>query len=469
MRVAILCMNPWDAGGDYQPFSFAAYRIAAAVVASGRASEVRVIDGCNWTLQRWIDELEAFDPDVVGASTYVWSLPTFLELASRLKRNRPERTVVFGGPSARPAMLALEPHRHATQCVDALVIGPGEEAIVEILDARKNGTPLASLAGLALPSEGGFTETAPRPSTRDMNSLPSPYQLGLTPRGVTGQLETFRGCPMSCTFCQWGQLDSRTIVTSHEYLVAELRAMREREAPGVALVDAGLNLNTRAFRALASAEAEVGLLAATSFDCEIYPTLLTDEQVEFLGATHAKVGIGMQSEDPQLLRSLQRPFKMARFDSAVYRIARVAKAAVEIIVGLPGDTPEGFRRTFERASALPVTIRVYHCLVLPDALLTRAASDSNMVFDPVTLEMRSCKGWSEHDLRSTLDWLSNEAARRGGVHTRVYPRPATADDERVVFGRPVGSSLWIFPNEPVERWHNSGRRGPPPAGLVAPA
>ena len=38
---------------------------------------------------------------IAGASAYVWSLPTFVEAARKLKQRRPDRTIVFGGPSAR--------------------------------------------------------------------------------------------------------------------------------------------------------------------------------------------------------------------------------------------------------------------------------------------------------------------------------------------------------------------------------
>ena len=56
------------------------------------------------------------------------------------------------------------------------------------------------------------------------------------------------------------------------------------KSPAVFLLDAGLNLNARGFRNLCEAEARVGFLKSIKFWCEIYPTLVRDEHLEFLAA-----------------------------------------------------------------------------------------------------------------------------------------------------------------------------------------
>ena len=45
----------------------------------------------DWDAARWASELEAFDPDVIGGSAYVWSLPVFVPLMQFAKRQRPDR------------------------------------------------------------------------------------------------------------------------------------------------------------------------------------------------------------------------------------------------------------------------------------------------------------------------------------------------------------------------------------------
>jgi hypothetical protein len=89
---------------------------------------------------------------------------------------------------------------------------------------------------------------------------------------------------------------------------------------------------------------------------------------------------------------------------------QVAVPTIEIIFGLPGDTPGGFCRTVDYvmdvARSGPVILSIFHALVLPDGLMTRAPEGADMDFDPHTLMMRSCRGWSATDLEQTAARLA---------------------------------------------------------------
>jgi coproporphyrinogen III oxidase-like Fe-S oxidoreductase len=126
------------------------------------------------------------------------------------------------------------------------------------------------------------------------------------------------------------------------------------------------------------------------------------------------LGIGLQSIDPEVLKGLQRPFDQRRLDTVVRQVCDVAKAELQVIFGLPGDTPAGFRRTLEVARSMPVSVRAYGCLVLPDAFMTRSKPEWNVRYDPVSLRMTSCLGWSEEALAETRAWITEEAHSAGG-------------------------------------------------------
>lgn len=462
-RVAILSLSTTYSPGTYQAFSYAAYRIQAALTGWPGVAEVRVFEGHGWTTERFAAEIEAFDPDVVGASVYVWSLPVFAELAAVLKRARPDRVYVMGGPSARPEMLDLPPYRPYHEGIDALVIGEGEEVIREIVDGwnGRDTTYLRGIPGMALPSGTGWLRTGPRRTIQDLDRIPSPFQLGLAPRGISGHLETFRGCPLSCLFCEWGVSGNRGSWYHQEYLVRELEAFAALGSKRVFQVDAGLNLNAKAFANLYAAEKQVGALKNAGFMCELYPSHLKDEHLEFLGGMRAAhVGVGLQSFNPEVLRRIQRPFDPEKIGPCVARLAEVCEPTVEIIVGLPGDSPAGFRETFRRARDLAGGVRVFYCLVLPDAFLTRAPPEFAMDFDPVTLQMRSCLGWSARDLEAMIEWLSAEALAAGGNFSiQPHGRTGRPDlDGTVAFAKE--STWWYFPPQSgrAARFHHREER-----------
>ncbi len=450
-RVAILAVSSWNTGGTYHPFSYAAYRIQAALMGQPDVDDVRVFEAHCWTTAEFEQAVEDFDPDVIGGSTYLWSLRPFVDVAARIKANRPDRTFVLGGPSARPEMLELDAYSDAIASIDGLVLGEGEEVMREIVAGHASAPGyLSSIPGLAVPDGGRWRKTNARPTIKELDSIPSPFQLGLAPQGVSGHLETFRGCPLSCLFCEWGISGNRGSFYSREYLVRELEAFRRIDSKRVFVVDAGLNLHAQAFRNLAAAEAETRVLARTGITCEIYPTYLNDQHLEFLSnLAEAQVGIGLQSFNLEVLKLLQRPFNPKRLDVCVRQLSEVCSPTIEIIVGLPGDSPASFRDTFERARALPCNLRVYYCLVLPDALLTRAPASFDMKFDPITMQMQSCRGWSADDLKREMDFLSEQATLAKGKYCiQPHGRYAPPSADAAASGT---ATWWFFPNPEVKR------------------
>ncbi|MGH7914564.1 MAG: B12-binding domain-containing radical SAM protein, partial [Candidatus Binataceae bacterium] len=289
---------------------------------------------------------------------------------------------------------------------------------------------LQSVSGLTLPTNGGWLRTPKHSGALDINRFPSPFQLELMPEGVVAYLETYRGCPMSCRFCEWGMPENVKTVFSSEYIARELDSFDKLKAPAVFLLDAGLNLNIRAFRNLREANRQTGFLKRSLFWAEIYPSIVRDEHFEFLREIGpAYLGVGMQSMDLAVLKLHQRPSDTPRFERVVRELAAVTNIELQIICGLPGDTPEGFRRTLDYALSLPASVRAYHCLVLPDALMTRGLPGWNMRFDPENLAMTSCLGWSEEDIavmRGELDRRSRARSGKNGRYWWSFPRPQPA-------------------------------------------
>ncbi len=404
------------------------------VEAALRAADPPGLELAIWDLQSGsVDEVVAelldYDPDVVGFSTYLWSFPFFVEVARLVKLDDPSRLVVFGGPSARPSMMGQPPFVAARAWVDVLVINDGEQTLVELVQAAdRSAQGLARVAGIALPAVaglgGGWVLTAERPLA-DLNVLPSPYEMDLVDAGGLAVLQTYRGCPFTCSFCEWGTLESPRRVRGVDELEREFDGMARQPVQGALLVDAGLNLNAHAFRNLREAADRHGFFEHRSLICEVYPAKVRDEHLAFLGSVgQALVGIGLQSFDNEVLAHVERSYDEKRFEQTLHALKAVSAVAIEIILGLPGDNAQNFRRSFERARALPVALRVYHCVVLPSALMVRAPPEYVMDYDPVSLKMRACLGWSERTLHDECEFVAASARAAGGW---------------------VGEFFWVFP------------------------
>jgi radical SAM superfamily enzyme YgiQ (UPF0313 family) len=254
----------------------------------------------------------------------------------------------------------------------------------------------------------------------NLDEIPSPFQLGLMPARSVAYLETYRGCPLGCRFCEWGAKETSKAVFSVDYIARELEAFASMGASAVFLLDAGLNLNAQGFRNLLAAESRVGVLRSTMFWAEIYPTLIRDEHLEFLARVrNSYLGVGLQSLDDRVLELHDRPFDRGRFERAMAALSKVTSTELQIIFGLPGDSPEGFRQTLEYSRSFGVGVRAYHCLVLPDALMTRGRPEWRMEYDPATLAMIECDGWTRDDISGMREELS-AGTRKAGGHSGKY-------------------------------------------------
>jgi radical SAM superfamily enzyme YgiQ (UPF0313 family) len=401
--------------------------------------DLHVFDLHDASADELTEELVQLDPDIVAFSAYLWSFPLFAKVAEQLHRDDPTRLLVFGGPSARPSMFDQLPFRSTREAADLLIVSEGELTTLEIVQATdRRADSLATIHGIAQWCGDTWRETPTRPLA-DLNQLPSPYVMDLVPRGGLGVLQTYRGCPYTCSFCEWGTMESPKRVRTAAHLADEFRGMERARVTGALLVDAGLNLNGRAFDQLEIAAEQTGFFRDRKLICEVYPAKVNDQHIRFLSNVgQPLVGVGLQSFDNEVLAHVDRSFDEGRFESNMERLGSVARVAIEIIMGLPGDSPEQFRRSFHRARSFPCALRVYHCCVLPSALMVRSPPEHALNYDPVSLKMRSCLGWTEEAMIRECEFLNEQARAHGGQ---------------------VGDYFWVFSAPSCERVSQTRSQG----------
>ena len=130
------------------------------------------------------------DPDVCAFSTYIWNEQYNLILAEEIKKRYPKCIIEFGGPQATRGLVDRE-------YVDTVLLGEGEQAFVNLLNRIKNGYPIPPVyerlqlknLSYASPYESGIFDDI-------VNQYPEYNWAAL--------VETTRGCPHHCTFCDWG-------------------------------------------------------------------------------------------------------------------------------------------------------------------------------------------------------------------------------------------------------------------------
>ncbi len=147
--------------------------------------------------------------DLVFFSTYVWNMRISAEIARQLRAKHPHIGLIFGGPQVPDR---AEEFLREHPFVDLAVHGEGERISLEIVQAWATRN-WQSLSGVSFLTADGQFRTRPKGERiKDINIVPSPFLTGAFAEVMKANpnqkwialWETNRGCPFSCTFCDWG-------------------------------------------------------------------------------------------------------------------------------------------------------------------------------------------------------------------------------------------------------------------------
>jgi anaerobic magnesium-protoporphyrin IX monomethyl ester cyclase len=143
-----------------------------------------------------------WEPDVVGYSVYTGSQAYYRDLNLQIKAALPGVVSVFGGP--HPTYF---PEFVEEPGVDAVCLGEGEGAILDLAAALEQGGPLANIDNWWFKSDGEVERNPLRPLEDDLDRLPFPDREllfdrdSLTRQSGIKHFITSRGCPYDCTYC----------------------------------------------------------------------------------------------------------------------------------------------------------------------------------------------------------------------------------------------------------------------------
>jgi radical SAM superfamily enzyme YgiQ (UPF0313 family) len=353
MRVVV---HQFDDLGHMRTFPLAAGQIvAAARQAPALADATFQIETGRRPIEAQLDRYAR--PDVFGFSLYVWNLQHSLAVARAARVRFPEALIVCGGPStprdAERARAFLDVH----DFIDVLVLGEGEVTFADLLCRWAEGLETSGLAGTVTRKNGGLVFGPPRPRIRDFTRIASPYLDGTLATwlrdkaGVTaGLLETNRGCPFRCTFCDWGQATaSRVNDIPLDRVFREIEWFAEREVPYLYLIDANFGIRKRDPE-IVGRIAELKRSHGAPFFCYFHLTKnatvrnLATVETLMRAEIGCHIAISMQSFEPKVLQAIERD----NISLDVYEQLRQTCAergiptANELLLGLPEQTLDGF-------------------------------------------------------------------------------------------------------------------------------
>ncbi len=321
------------------------------------------------------------NPAVVGFSNYCWNTEYNKLLASKIKEKWADCLIIFGGHNVPENEEFLK----EIPCIDILCHGEGEETFRDVLIAALNGD-FSSVNNISFRSGDKIIST-PRTAPGEIADYPSPYTEGWFDDIIKNHpeitfnaiLETSRGCPHRCAYCDWGLLKSKTRLFPLERILAEIKWMSEHKIAFVWGADANFGLFDRDIdiaQALIDAKESTGYpermrmnYSKTNFE-NVFTIVKKFKECEFdrIGAT-----LSFQSLSPEVLHNIGRKnMSLDFFKNLLTRYNQNGmKAYSELILGLPGETYESFIRGIGQLFEIGqhYVFEVYSCILLPNSIM----------------------------------------------------------------------------------------------------
>lgn len=349
------------------PKEFNAYYLpySAGVILSYAFSDPVVKD--NWEIANLVWRREPIEEcaqrlsgsDVVAFSTYVWNHRYNYALAQRVKQLNPNCLIVFGGPEPaieNPQLFTDEPF------MDLVIKMEGEITFKRIL--KEFESDYTQISGLLINSDKGLINTGDTARIDNLDQIPSPYLTGVFDKIIeenpeviwNATLETNRGCPYQCTFCDWGSLTYNKVKKFHLERVFDELEWIGKNCGFVTITDANFGMFIERDDAITDKLIEVqkkyGRLSSFSM------TWAKNQKNEVVGIVKKLIEqspnfgqgltVSVQSMDHDVLENIKRRNLDQHKIDEIFALCDRNNIPVytELILGLPGETVSSWKEAF---------------------------------------------------------------------------------------------------------------------------
>ena len=297
-------------------------------------------------------------PDIIGFSNYTWNSNLSYYFSEKVKSANPETLVVWGGTNYPFDSENQHKFLKSRPCVDLHVSYEGEITFAEIVKSFKNTRDigelkLSKIVGCQSIKGGNLIDGGFRNRIKDLSLIPSPYLEGYMDEFFDGVLtplvETARGCPFTCNFCNAGDKYFQKVNTFEtEYAKKELEYIAKKaklsNTGHITFCDNNFGMLSR--------DSELAQTLQNLFEIHGFPTSTTvwtgknskERVIEATRILGDKLNISMsvQAMDPEVLREIKREnIRIEDYKKIASELNSQGRPQhAEVIMPLPGESFE---------------------------------------------------------------------------------------------------------------------------------
>ncbi|MCQ8211426.1 B12-binding domain-containing radical SAM protein [Cetobacterium somerae] len=295
----------------------------------------------NNQIQSIMTDLFNLNADHYIFSTYIWNKEYVFRIIRELKKIMPNITITLGGPevsyNAKESLLE-------NTSIDFILVGEGEKVILNFLtNENKNQKGVASL------EDNEYTYIGDENPIENLDVIPFPYSKDELKENIKIlYYESSRGCPFSCSYCL-SSIDKGVRYLSLDRVKSDLQKFLDSGVELLKFVDRTYNLKKDRYLGIWEYLLE-NYKEGITFHFEINANIFDEEVIEFLKKIpegYFQFEIGVQSINKETMDSINRRNLLERLRTNIKAISKNIHLHVDLIAGLPYDTYESFKDSFD--------------------------------------------------------------------------------------------------------------------------
>ena len=333
--------------------------------------------------------LEEEQPDLVGFSVLTFNILDCLEVVKKLKAVSPKTKVCFGGfhVTLYPTETLSLPN------VDFVVFGDGEVTFAELVlafgdIATGTSDQLASIKGLGWKDQNGrpiLNTARPMIGRDEYDALPMPahdlldvdkYSVVLADEARTASIQTSRGCPSRCTFCDIRM--TPFIYRSNENVLREIMYLQDLGIIEFFIIDDTFTINRKRTLSICKeiTKANLGIKYKISSRVDKVDPELLDALAE---SGCYRIHYGVETGTQRLLDYLEKGVTLEQVISA-FEMTKTAgiEPFAYMMIGIPTEIREEVEETIRYVGLLqPYHVNYSICTPFPKTKLYETALQAN--------------------------------------------------------------------------------------------
>jgi radical SAM superfamily enzyme YgiQ (UPF0313 family) len=295
----------------------------------------------NNQLMNIIKDLFEKQPDMIIFSTYIWNKEYVFSITKELKKILPDVKIVLGGPEVS---YEWDKIMAENQEIDYIFTGEGEKVLLNFFTKD-----ISEVKGVVYREGERLKYNGIEPLIENLDIIPFPYDDDeLQDRTKIFYYESSRGCPFNCSYCM-SSIDKSVRYYSIDRTKEDLKRFIDSPIKLLKFVDRTFNLSKEKYMAIWRFLLE-NYREGITFHFEINANIFDDETLDFLETVpkgYFQFEIGVQTIDAQAMKSIGRINKLEKLEHNIRRISRNIHLHLDLIAGLPYETYDKFRESFD--------------------------------------------------------------------------------------------------------------------------